>query len=79
MKLEHGVSHVGVAARQGMDWVWEMLRLTLAPALPPGADLPRVIYLDDLEHTKLKRWMCVGTALLVTDRCAAAPRTPGNS
>ena len=51
-----------------MDWVWEMLKLALAPGLSEVVHLPRVIYLDDLEHVKLKRWMCIGTALVVTDR-----------
>ncbi len=55
-----------------MDWVWEVLKLALAPGLPPGVDLPRVVYMEDLEHVELKRWMCFGAALSVTDRCAVA-------
>jgi len=51
-----------------MDWVWEVLKLALAPGMPPGVDLPRVVYMEDLEHVRLKRWMCLGAALTVTDR-----------
>ena len=47
------------------------MKLALAPGLPEGVQLPRVIYLDDLEHVKLKRWMCIGNALVVTDRSDA--------
>lgn len=46
-----------------------MLEIALGPGLLEGVNLPRVVYLDDLEHAKLKRWMCVGNALVVTDRC----------
>ena len=46
-----------------------MLKIALGPGLLAGVDLPRVVYLDDLEHAKLKRWMCIGNALVVTDRC----------
>ena len=55
---------------QGMEWVWEMLKLALAPGMTAGVDLPRVVYLEDLEHVKLKRWMCFGAALSITDRYA---------
>ena len=55
-------------AAQGMDWVWEVLKLALAPGMRAGADLPRVVYVEDLEHVGLKRWMCFGAALTVTDR-----------
>ena len=61
-------------ASQGMDWVWEVLKLALAPGMPAGVDLPRVVYMEDLEHVGLKRWMCFGAALTVTDRRAAAHR-----
>ena len=53
---------------QGMEWVWEVLKLALAPGMPAGADLPRAVYLEDLEHVRLKRWMCFGAALAITDR-----------
>ena len=51
-----------------MEWVWEMLKLALAPGMRAGVDMPRVVYLEDLEQVKLKRWMCFGAALAVTDR-----------
>ena len=53
---------------QGLEWVWEMLKLALAPGLPSGVDMPRAVYLEDLEHVRLKRWMCFGAALAITDR-----------
>ncbi|BDA48143.1 hypothetical protein COCOBI_11-4020 [Coccomyxa sp. Obi] len=52
----------------GLDWVWEMVKLAVAPALPPGKDIPRILFYDDLDHMDKASWLVLEAALVATDR-----------
>lgn len=59
-----------LGAIQGLDWVWEMLKLSLSAALPPRRDLPRILFYDQLDHMDKAAWLGLETALVVNDRSA---------
>jgi hypothetical protein len=56
---------------QGLDWVWEMIKLAVAPALPPDKDMPRILFYEELDHMDKASWLGLETVLVATDRCAA--------
>ena len=62
---------------QGVDWVWQMLRLTLAPAVAPGRDLPRILYYAPLAHLDQAAWLGFERALVVQDRRVRSVLIPG--
>ena len=56
------------ALSQGLDWFWEMLKLVLASAVPPGRDLPRIIFSEHLSHLSRDTWLGFETAIVVHTR-----------
>ena len=58
------------ALLQGLDWVWEMLKLVLASAVPPGRDLPRIIFSEHLSHLSRDTWLGFETAIVAHTRYA---------
>ncbi|CAK0784873.1 hypothetical protein CVIRNUC_008078 [Coccomyxa viridis] len=54
----------------GLDWFWEMLKLVLASAVPPGRDLPRVIFSEHLSHLPRDTWLGFEAAVVVHTRYA---------
>ena len=47
-----------------------MLKLALAPALPPDKDIPRILFYEELDHMDKTSWLGFETALVATDRCS---------
>ncbi len=56
---------------QGLDWVWEMVKLAVAPGLPPDKDIPRILFYEELDHMDKASWLGLEAALVATDRCSA--------
>jgi len=52
----------------GKDWVWEMMKLAVAPGAAPGAELPRTIFYDDFGQLNRREWLCIQRAVLLNDR-----------
>ena len=59
-----------IAPLQGLDWFWEMLKLVLASAVPPGRDLPRIIFSEHLSHLSRDTWLGFETTVVVHTRYA---------
>ena len=57
-----------VGGVQGLDWVWEMLRLVLAPGLPAGGRLPTLLFYDQTEGLSATSWLAIENAIVVHDR-----------
>lgn len=55
---------------QGLDWVWEMVKLAVAPALPPDKDIPRILFYEELDGMDKASWLVLEAALVATDRCS---------
>lgn len=53
---------------QGLEWVWEMLSLAVAPAARPGVQLPRTIFYDDFGQVDRSEWLCIEKAAMLLDR-----------
>lgn len=53
---------------QGLGWVREMLRLTVAPALPEGAEMPRIIHSDELDFMDKAWWLAFQYVIVAHDR-----------
>ncbi len=64
---------------QGLDWVWEMVKLAVAPALPPDKDIPRILFYEDLDHMVKASWLVLEAALVATDRCSCVAYFLGHS
>ncbi|KAK9806815.1 hypothetical protein WJX72_003692 [[Myrmecia] bisecta] len=56
------------AQLQGVHWVWAMLKLTVEPALPPGLEMPRLLFYDELEVLDKAMWLGFQNALVINDR-----------
>lgn len=62
---------------QGVPWVVDLVRLALAPGLPPGVDLPVVLFYDELEHLNSTVWLGFERILYIQDRSAGAGQLGG--
>ena len=67
------------APLQGLDWFWEMLKLVLASAVPPGRDLPRIIFSEHLSHLSRNTWLGFEKAVVVHTRYATLAMSSLNS
>ena len=47
-----------------------MLRITLAPGLPEGTDLPLILCYDELESMDTMMWLGMDNVIIVNDRYA---------
>ncbi len=47
-----------------------MLRISLAPGLPEGTDLPQILCYDELESMDTMMWLGMQNVLIVNDRCS---------
>jgi len=54
---------------QGLDWVWEMLKLALAPAVAENRHLPRLLFYEQLDNFDTSAWLGFEAVLVVHDRC----------
>lgn len=48
--------------------MWEMIKLALAPALPPNKDMPRILFYEELDHMDKASWLGLEAVLVATDR-----------
>lgn len=55
----------------------DLVRLALAPGLPPGMDLPVVLFYDELEHLNSTVWLGFERILYIQDRSAGAGQLGG--
>lgn len=55
---------------QAFEWLQAMLRISLAPALPPGEALPQILCYDELETMDTMMWLGMQNVILVNDRCS---------
>ena len=55
---------------QAFGWLQAMLRISLAPALPHGADLPQILCYDELETMDTMMWLGMQNVIIVNDRCS---------
>lgn len=53
---------------QAFHWLQAMLRISLAPGLPPGLDLPQILCYDELETMDTRMWLGMENVLIVNDR-----------
>ena len=56
---------------QGLGWVEEMLRLTVAPAVAETGSVPRIIHADELEFMDKAWWLAFEHVVVANDRWAA--------
>lgn len=61
---------------QGLHWVWDMLKLVVAPAVAPGVDLPHVTFYNDFGYLDRKEWLCIQTSVLLNERHVLAKLGP---
>lgn len=47
-----------------------MVKLAVAPALPPDRDIPRILFYEELDHMDKASWLVLEAALVATDRCS---------
>lgn len=53
---------------QGLDWVEDMLQLTVVPALPEDGSTPRIIYADELDLMDKAGWLAFEHIIVAHDR-----------
>lgn len=53
---------------QGLEWVWEVISLAVAPVARSGVQLPRTIFYDDFGQVDRSEWLCIEKAALLLDR-----------
>ena len=76
--LSYPYENITSASLQGLDWFWEMLKLVLASAVPPGRDLPKIIFSEHLSHLSRDTWLGFETAIVVHTRYAIMGNAPMN-
>lgn len=53
-----------------------MIKLALAPALPPGKDIPRLLFYEQLDHMDKASWLGLEAAIVAHDRCTLQQHCP---
>ena len=53
---------------QTFEWLQAMLRISLAPGLPEGIELPQILCYDELETMDTMMWLGMQNVLIVNDR-----------
>lgn len=70
LTVQYQAQVVIVGLLQTFDWLQAMLRITLAPGLPEGTDLPLILCYDELESMDTMMWLGMDNVIIVNDRYA---------
>jgi len=54
------------------EWLQAMLRISMAPGLPTGIELPQILCYDELETMDTMMWLGMQNVIIVNDRYAQA-------
>lgn len=57
---------------QTFEWLQAMLRISMAPGLPTGIELPQILCYDELETMDTMMWLGMQNVIIVNDRYAQA-------
>ncbi len=57
---------------QTFEWLQAMLRISMAPGLPAGIELPQILCYDELETMDTMMWLGMQNVIIVNDRYAQA-------
>jgi len=57
---------------QPFEWLQAMLRISMAPGLPAGIELPQILCYDELETMDTMMWLGMENVIIVNDRYAQA-------
>ncbi|DBB16714.1 TPA: hypothetical protein ACH3X3_014959 [Trebouxia sp. C0006] len=55
---------------QTFEWLQAMLRISMAPGLPAGIELPQILCYDELETMDTMMWLGMQNVIIVNDRYA---------
>ena len=57
---------------QTFEWLQAMLRISMAPGLPTGIELPQILCYDELETMDTMMWLGMQNVIIVNDRYVQA-------